>query len=141
METCIASSTISCRIATCGKVELPVAEASDTKTQKLSFSKLIGFDIQMQPKYCIITQDKKMRLFYKGVETEHFAAWEARQPDFHDITFTVRGELVQFHLDKDQVSEQTTEEFLVEQILQKDEMICELQREIVRLRRSYESQV
>ena len=78
-----------------------------------------------------------MRLFYRGVEIEHFAAWEARYPNFYDITFTVRGELVQFHIDNETATEQTTEEFLVEQILHKEEMIAELQQEIVRLRRSY----
>lgn len=91
----------------------------------------------MEHKYCIITKDDKMRLFYKGVEIEHFRAWEARYPDFHHITFTVDGDYVEFNIDKDQVSEQTTEEFLVEQILHKEQMIVELQREIVRLRRAY----
>jgi hypothetical protein len=91
----------------------------------------------MQPKYCIITKENTMRLFYKGVEIEHFRAWEARYPDFDNITFTVDGDYVEFSIDKDVASEQTTEEFLVEQILQKEQMIIELQQEIVRLRRSY----
>lgn len=91
----------------------------------------------MQPKYCIIRKDNTMRLFYKGVEIEHFRAWEARYPDFHHITFTVDGDYVEFSIDNDVASEQTTEEFLVEQILQKEQKIVDLQREIVRLRRSY----
>lgn len=78
-----------------------------------------------------------MRLFYKGVELEHFRAWEARYPDFHHITFTVDGDYVEFNIDKDVASEQTTEEFLVEQILQKDEIIKQLQEEIFNFRRSH----
>ncbi len=78
-----------------------------------------------------------MRLFYRGVELKHFRAWEARHPDFHDITFTVSGELVIFNIESEETIEQTTEEFLVERLLEKDEMIVELQREIVKLRRTY----
>lgn len=91
----------------------------------------------MEPKYCIIHTDQKMRLFYKGVEIEHFKAWEARHPDFHDITFTVEGDSVDFHIDKETAIEQTTEEFLVERLLEKDEIIGKLQEELVRLRRSH----
>lgn len=91
----------------------------------------------MQAKYCIIKKENTMRLFYKGVELEHFRAWEARYPDYHHITFTVDGDYVEFSIDNDVASEQTTEEFLVEQILQKEQTIIELQQEIVRLRRSY----
>lgn len=78
-----------------------------------------------------------MRLFYRGVELIHFRAWEARYPDFHQITFTVDGDHVEFNIDKESTVEQTTEEFLVERLLEKDEMIAELQREISRLRRTY----
>lgn len=112
----------------CGVVVQPVVEMLDIKIQNLlGFLKQIGF--KMEYKYCIITKDNTMRLFYKGVEIEHFRAWEARYPDFHHITFTVDGDYVEFHIDKDQVSEQTTEEFLVEQILQKDEEIKELKKQ------------
>lgn len=91
----------------------------------------------MQNKYVILRKDNKLRLFYKGVELENVVAWEARHPDFHNITFTVDGSYVELSIDKEQISEQTTEEFLVEEILQKDQIITELQREILRLRRNY----
>ncbi len=95
----------------------------------------------MKNKYVVMRKDNKLRLFYKGVEIEHFRSWEARYPDFHHITFTVDGDYVEFSIDKDVAAEQTTEEFLVEQILQKEQKIVDLQREIVRLRRTYESQL
>ena len=35
-------------------------------------------------KYCVIHEDKKMRLFYKGVELKYFKGLELRHPDFYD---------------------------------------------------------
>ena len=39
-----------------------------------------------------------MRLFYKGVELENILYWEARHPDFHNITFTAEGDFVEFKI-------------------------------------------
>jgi len=89
------------------------------------------------PKYCIINKDNRMRLFYKGVEIDHFRAWEARYPDFHHITFTVDGDYVEFNIDKETAIEQTTEEFLVERLLEKEDIISQLQEELIRLRRNH----
>lgn len=91
----------------------------------------------MEKKYFVIRKDNKLRLFYKGVELQNVLAWEARQPDFDDITFTVEGDFVEFNVDTDQFLEQTTEEFLVEQILQKDQIITDLKKDILGLRRDY----
>lgn len=91
----------------------------------------------MQNKYVILRKDNKLRLFYKGVELQNIISWEARHPDFHNITFTVEGDFVELSLESEKVSDLSTEEFLVEQILQKDFVIAELQREISRLRRTY----
>lgn len=91
----------------------------------------------MQNKYVILRKDNKLHLFYKGVELQNIIAWEARHPDFHNITFTVEGDFVELSLESEKVSDLSTEEFLVEQILQKDFVIAELQREISRLRRTY----
>jgi len=63
-------------------------------------------------------KDNKLRLFYKGVELQNIIAWEARHPDFHNITFTVEGDFVELSLESEKVSDLSTEEFLVEQILQ-----------------------
>ena len=88
-------------------------------------------------KYCIIYEDKKMRLFYKGVELENILYWEARHPDFHNITFTAEGDYVEFKIDSSNTIYQTTEEVLVELLLGKDEQIAKLQEEVERLRRIY----
>ena len=88
-------------------------------------------------KYCIIYEDKKMRLFYKGVELENILYWEARHPDFHNITFTVEGDFVEFNIDSSNTTYQTTEEVLVELLLAKDEQIERLQEEAERLRSNY----
>jgi hypothetical protein len=90
----------------------------------------------MQNKYCIIKKDNVMRLFYKGVELENILYWEARHPDFHNITFTVEGDYVEFKIDSSNTTYQSTEEFLVELILGKDEQIAKLQEEVERLRRN-----
>ena len=88
-------------------------------------------------KYCIIKKDNVMRLFYKGVELENILYWEARHPDFHNITFTVEGDYVEFKIDSSNTIYQTTEEVLVELLLGKDEQIAKLQEEVERLRRIY----
>ena len=88
-------------------------------------------------KYCIIKKDNVMRLFYKGVELENILYWEARHPDFHNITFTAEGDFVEFKIADLNTTYQTTEEFLVELILAKDEQIAKLQEEVEILRRSY----
>ena len=77
-----------------------------------------------------------MRLFYKGVEIENILYWEARHPDFHNITFTVEGDFVEFNIDSSNTTYQTTEEFLVELLLAKDEQIERLQEEVDRLGRN-----
>ena len=87
-------------------------------------------------KYCIIKKDNVMRLFYKGVEIENILYWEARHPDFHNITFTVEGDFVEFNIDSSNTTYQTTEEFLVELLLAKDEQIERLQEEVDRLGRN-----
>ena len=88
-------------------------------------------------KYCIITDDKKMRLFYKGVELKYFKGLELRHPDFYHITFTVEGDFVEFNIDSSNTTYQTNEEVLVELLLAKDEQIAKLQEEVEILRRSY----
>ena len=88
-------------------------------------------------KYCIIKKDNVMRLFYKGVEIENILYWEARHPDFHNITFTVEGDFVEFNIDSSNTTYQTTEEVLVELLLGKDEQIAKLQEEVDRLGRSH----
>jgi len=88
-------------------------------------------------KYCIIKKDDVMRLFYKGVELENILYWEARHPDFHNITFTAEGDFVEFRIAASNTTYQTTEEVLVELLLAKDEQIERLQEELERLRRSY----
>ena len=88
-------------------------------------------------KYCIIKKDNVMRLFYKGVELENILYWEARHPDFHNITFTAEGDYVEFKIDSSNTIYQTTEEVLVELLLGKDEQIAKLQEEVERLRRIY----
>ena len=89
-------------------------------------------------KYCIIKKDNVMRLFYKGVEIENILYWEARHPDFHNITFTVEGDFVEFKIADSNTTYQTTEEVLVELLLAKDEQIERLQEELERLRRNHE---
>ena len=88
-------------------------------------------------KYCIITDNKKMRLFYKGVELKYFKGLELRHPDFYHITFTVEGDFVEFNIDSSNTTYQTTEEVLVELLLAKDEQIERLQKEVEKLRRTY----
>ena len=78
-----------------------------------------------------------MRLFYKGVELENILYWEARHPDFHNITFTAEGDFVEFKIADSNTTYQTTEEVLVELLLAKDEQIERLQEEAERLRSNY----
>ena len=78
-----------------------------------------------------------MRLFYKGVELGNILYSEARHQDFHNITFTAEGDFVEFKIDSSNTTYQTTEEFLVELLLGKDEQIAKLQEEVEKLRRSH----
>jgi hypothetical protein len=92
----------------------------------------------MQNKYCVINENNKIRLFYKGVELGNILYWEARHPNFHNITFTAEGDFVEFKIDSSNTTYQTTEEVLVELLLAKDEQIAKLQKEVERLGRSHE---